>query len=346
MADFQPKNKRKAQEQSADLLDRWAAMEGKPLPPTFIAGRGVNIQLAALQTHLFTAMEEAENPNYLVYELRRSVEEVDFAGFTFALCQTLYNQSYLSDNKDVNSGIERAVDNGLKIAGQNFIGGMIATTLNDLCRLAYGVENPSTDQRKKISSIIDILRRNRLPMSIPKTDKTGKIVDRIKVKDTLVFPVREGERESDGAKYYVLYLHPIFCSLAEGFLEAPQDLTKQLSAVTNKKAAYHYHLLRVLLLSRKPPKYPPLVRYTDTLLEELGLAEAYQKQPSRTEEQIIEACKVMEKIGIITGFEDARGRKGRRKTALLKLTFHYNPNYIQKSKTNKQKQLTTGEATD
>lgn len=302
--------------------------EERYLPPTYKAGRGVNIQLASLQQTLFTALEEAESPNYIVYELRRSVKEVDFAAFTFAVTQTLYNQSYLKGNEDTNSGLERTIDKALqRQTGQTFFGGTIATTLKDLCRLAYGVEEPDVTQKKKIASIIDILKNNPLPISIPIVNDKGE-KDRIRLKDTLAFPIREGERESDKAKFFVLYLHPIFCNLADGFLEAPQDLTKQLTAVVERKTAAHYHLLRLLLLQKK--SNTPFVRYTDTLLEELGLTEAYQDQATRTEKQLLSICEDMKKIGIITEYEVERGRRGRRRNALIKISFHLNPNYIRK----------------
>ena len=342
-AKAKPKPKPLFERLDPDVIDKWAAVEGNQLPQTFIAGRAVNMQLATLQRHLFTALEEAESPNYLIYELRRSVQEVDFAGFTLAVCQTLYNQSYLSKNQDVNSGLERRIDKGLQEqTGQNFFGGTICITLSDLCRLAYGVKKPDTTQRQKMSSIIDILKNNSYPLSIPITDNKGVVIDRMKIKDTLVFPIREAERESDGAKYYVLYLHPIFCNMAQGFLEAPQDITNQLATAVKEtgttRTAAQYHLLRVLLLHRVSPNFPPLIRYTKTLLEELGLVEAYQDQPTRTEKQLIETCKVMVKMGIITHFEEERGKKGRRKSALIKITFHYDPNYIRKEKTNEQGQ--------
>ena len=327
MADFQPKNKRKAQEQSADLLDRWAAIEWNSLPETFKVGRDASLQLAKIQRDLFTDMEEQQSGNYIVSGLPRKITRTDFSAFSFAVGQILYNQSYQSGNTDTNSGLSQQIAPKMRAqTGHTYYGGEIVASLKDLCRYAYGEEEPNKVQRVAMATLIDTIHSTPVTITFPNGDK---------VEASLCVKMGVFTRAKDGAITYHLILNPIFCeNVKRNFAEFPQDLMKRLTAVTKQKTEAH---LRLTMLLGLQDKRKPFVRRIDQLIEDLGLTEAYKAQRTRTEKQIKKLIKEMEALGIITPptkiETDIVGRKER----ISKVTFHLNPNFVRVEKPDEQK---------
>lgn len=303
-------------------------------PPTWRWGRGMGVQLAKIERNLFTSLEEDESPYAIIYDdlkLRRNIKPVDFSALCFAVTKILSDQSVQNDNTDTNSGKARTIDQALKRqTGSDFFGGTIEATLNDLCEAGYG-ESQDTTLRKKFSGIIELLKKTPLEISIPIKNERGE-QDRIRVKDTLLFPIRESKRESDGAKYYILYLHPVFCSMSNGWAVFPQNTTQLLATTLKKKKrqrmAGHYHLLRLLFMQKEKT----IIRSLDVLLDELGLAEEYEEQPKRTEKKLLELCEDVRDMGVITDFKATKGRVGRRRDAIVKITFSVNTKFIEEQK--------------
>ena len=127
----------------------------KELPQHFKLARDAALQLSKVERNLFTDMEEAQSGNYIISGLTKQVTELDFTAFTFAVGQILYNQSYQSGNEDINSGLKREEAKNLsRKTGETLYNGSIVTSLNELCRLAYGVKEPSTVKaaRPRVSS--------------------------------------------------------------------------------------------------------------------------------------------------------------------------------------------------
>jgi len=292
-------------------------------PETWRWGRSMGLQLAKVERNLFTTLEENESQNAIIYDnlkLRRAVKEVDFQALIFAVTKILSDQSAQHNNTDTNSGTERQLDEELKRqTGRDFFGGTIVATLNQICEEGYG-EKPDNDQRRKLSALIQFLKENSLEMSIPITNNFGEL-DKIRVKDTLMFPIREGIRESDGAKYYILYLHPIFCDMSNGWATIPRNATAQLAQVLKKKKKNrrpeHYHLMRLLYMQQSSE----VTRSMESLLEELGLSEEYEDKPGRTEEKLIETFKDLKEAGVISEYTPTFGRVGRRRNAIVKVSF-------------------------
>ena len=300
-------------------------------PPTWRWGRGIGVQLAKIERNLFTSLEEEASPYAIIYDdlkLRRNIKPVDFSALCFAFAKILSDQSVQYDNTDTNTGKERKIDEHLKRqTGGNFFGGTIEATLNELCEAGYGESQDST-LRKKFSGIIELLGKTRLEISIPIKNERGE-QDRILVKDTLLFPIREAKRQSDGAKYYILYLHPVFCNLSNGWASFPQNTTQLLATTLKRKKrqrmAGHYHLLRLLFMQKEKT----IIRTLDVLLDELGLAEEYEVQPKRTEKKLLELCEDIRDMGAITDFKPSKGRVGRRRDAVVKITFSVNTKFIE-----------------
>lgn len=292
-------------------------------PETWRWGRGMGLQLAKIERDLFTSLEEKESPNVIIYDnskLRRAVKEVDFQALIFAVTKILSDQSTQNNNTDTNSGIKRELDAALKKqTGRDFFGGTIVATLNQICEEGYG-DKPDNDQRRKQSALIQFLKDNAFEMAIPIINNFGEL-DKLRVKDTLMFPIREGIRESDGSKYYVLYLHPIFCDMSNGWATIPRNATAQLAQTLKRKKKNrrpeHYHLMRLLYMQQGTE----VTRSMEALLEELGLSEEYEDKPGRTEEKLIETFKDLKAAGIISDYDATFGRVGRRRNAIVKVTF-------------------------
>lgn len=293
----------------------------KPEPPFFKVGRYAALQFSKVERDLFTDMEEAESGNYIISGLTKQVTELDFTAFTFAVGQILYNQSYKSGNEDVNSGLKREVATPITDAtGEKSYTGNIVTSLNELCRLAYGVKEPSTELRKKMATLIDTIDQKPVNIQYPNGDK---------MESKLCVTMNKYTREKDGAILYDLYLNPIFGSrIQKQFGELPQDvilcLEKSCKKKKQRKQAAHYLLLRWLSVQDK--RYPHKLTI-DVLIRELRMEEYFNKNKGMAEKQLLSICNVMEDIGILSSYntdykETVKGMR------IESITFYPNPNYI------------------
>ena len=288
----------------------------KPVPDSYKLGRDSTLQLAKIERNLFTDMEERESGNYIVSGLNKKVTELDFTAFSFAVGQILYNQSYQSGNVETNSGISKTISRKMsKTFEEQAYTGDIVTSLNDLCRLAYGVEATDQRQRKTMSTLIDVIHST--PVTI-QTPKGAKI-------ESILCACMEKYTAEDGAISYNLHLHPIFChGVANNFAELPQDLTKRLSGATKKKTLSHYRLIRLL---SNQDKRKPFVRTIAQLLADLALDEAYNKDRGRTEKQLLSVIDSMKDIELLSSY-DIEYMTIRNKKAIGKITFHLNRDFI------------------
>ena len=290
------------------------SIKTEKLPPSFKMGRDVALQLSRVEGDLFTDMKkknENENGKYIIYGLSRAISELDFAGFSFAVCQILYNQSFQYGNTDTNSGqTKEEAKEYSAIVGSTQYSGNIVTSLNDLCRLAYGVDEVTANQRKKMARLINSIDDTYVKMQCP----NGSYI-----KSWLCRREKESYTAENGAVYYYLRLTPIFCSdVMNNFGELPQDITKRLSEATKKKTAAHYRLLRLLAIQTKNR---PFVRTIEQLLEELNLDEAHKKDRRRTEEQLVSLFECMKKMKMIDRYK-IEYTTTRAKKVIDKVTFY------------------------
>lgn len=298
------------------------ALSDKPVPATYKASRGTQLQTAKWAGTIFGRIEAKEKGVYIVSGLPLNVSETDFEAFSLGVAQILYNQSHQSGNLDTNSGLIRQEARGLTAeTGHTYYSGTIVTSLNDLCRKSYGVEEPTTQQKEAMMSLIDTLHDTPVRIDYPNGDRAE-----------LSLSVKMGKftRAKDGAISYWLALNPIFCeSVKNNFAEYPQDLTKRLTAATTKKTAAHYRLLKYL--GSQMQAESPCVRRATSLIEDLGMEAEYRKNKSRAEKRLLSICKDMIKIGIISDFEEEYETKRGRKS-LSKVRFHLNPSFPRKLK--------------
>ena len=293
----------------------------KPEPPFFKVGRYAALQLSKVERDLFTDMEEAESGNYIISGLTKQVTELDFTAFTFAVGQILYNQSYKSGNEDINSGLKRELSKKpTQATGEAQYYGSIVTSLNELCRLAYGVEEPSTELRKKMVSLIDTIHKQPVEIKFP----NGDILESV-----LCATMGKYTRAKDGAILYDLHLNPIFGSqIQRQFGELPQDvilcLEKSCKEKKQRKQAAHYLLLRWLSVQDK--RYPRKLTI-DVIIKELRMEEYFKKNKGMAEKQLLSICNTMEDIGILSSHEVDYRETGKGKR-IDSITFHLNPNYI------------------
>lgn len=331
-----PNKADKAEAKLNELKDFLRDLEKKPIKEPFKLGRDAVIQLAKSQRDLFTDIREKESGNYIVSGLSRKVSETDFAAFCLAAGQALYNQSVQSENEETNSGISREWAPKISgIIGRKVYTGEIAIKLNDFCKLAYGVDNVSEQQRKSMATLLQVLHSETVKIQFPNSGD--------EIEDMVCFTRLKFKSGEDGAIYYWLLLNPIFCeNVKRNFAELPQDITKRLTGATERKTAAHY---RLIMLLAAQDKRKPFVRYIGTLLEELGIDEdAYKKNRRQTEKQILQICEDMKETGIIADFktEEKEGRGG--KKFVEKITFTLNPDFpTTRQKREEQKQDETGE---
>lgn len=314
-----------AESEKKDLL---LEIGTKRLPPTFRLGRDAIIQLSKVERDLFTDIEEAQSGNYIISGIQRYVTELDFTAFTFAVGQILYNQSYQSGNDDINSGIERGIANSLsQKTGTTLYVGEIVTSLNELCRLAYGTV-PTTELKKKMATLIDNIGKIPVIIRFPNGDKLESI---------LCFSMNKYTRKKDGAVLYDLHLNPIFGSRIQNqFGELPQDIIEMLDKACKKKGqrkhAAHYLLIR--WLSHQDKRYSHTLTI-DTIIEELRMEELFKGNRGRGDRQLLSICDIMVDVGILSNYEPKYSSGNKRH--IEKITFRLNPKFIRQPKDAKER---------
>lgn len=302
-----------------EKIDAGALISSDNLPDFFKISRDATLQLSKIERDLFTDMEESQSGNYIISGIEKNITALDFTAFTFAVGQILYNQSYKSGNTDINSGIKREyAPKYSKDTGEQAYSGTIATSLNELCRLAYGTE-PSTELKKKMATLIDTIDKKTVSIKYPNGDTSLH---------RLCVMMDRYTRKEDGAVFYNLQLNPIFGSrIKNQFGELPQDITAKLSEATKKKTAAHYLLLRWLSAQDKRHPHPLTI---DKIIQELRMEEFFRKDRGKADKQLLSVCEAMVKIGILSKYE-AEYSSGKR-SHIKKITFYLNPIFIRDPK--------------
>lgn len=298
-----------------DSSDLWGSLDRtKHIPATFKMGRQVSMQLQKIERDLFTDLEEKQSGNYIVRGIEKKVSEYDFHAFSIAMAKILYNQSYQSGNEKENSGVKKEIAGTAKDGKARYSGNIVAT-LNEICREAYGVDTPSTEKRKAMATLLDTLHNNQVHIDFPNGDT---------LKATLCATMGIYTRKADGATIYNLVLNPIFCEAVENnFALLPQYTMQRLALTTDRQTAAHLKLLKLLAMQ---DKRRPYTRYFTELLKDMGLDEAYNNKPARTEQQSLKIFDDMVGVGIITSYS-TETKTIHNKTRIDKVTFTLNPDF-------------------
>lgn len=291
------------------------------LPPTWKLGRAGQLALASANRDLFAEQEEQATGATIIHgdkELTELMQGLDFVAFCYGARQALSNQSYQSGNEDTFSGNSKKEAKRAKELG-GYIGD-ITITLTDLCRYGYGVEEPSTEQKKNMKKVLETLHAH-------KATFTGK---GFKVEFPICATLAEITREQDGAKVFHLNLNPIFCkNVNENFGELPQTALLSLSKVTRRKAAAHYWLLTTLAIQDKRKTF---VRHFVELVKDMKLNDVLKEgRRAWVEKRVLAVIEDVKKTGAIESYSvDYETSGGTKK--ISRITFRHNPEFYRDSK--------------
>ena len=265
-----------AEDEGNGLLLQTLGEATKKVDDTFRMGRDAHLQLAKVKRDLFTDLEEKESGNYIVSGLERCVSKLDFTAFGIAASQILYNQSQYKGGKAFNSGLTQSESKrATQIAGTTQYMGDVLVTLKDICRYAYGVDEPDYKQKKAMEKLLTTLHEKFITIHYPNGDMQNSHL-------CVIFDAYD--RAADGAKLYHLRLHPIFCNkVMRNFGELPQDVIRRLSSLVKRKTEAHYELIRLIGLQKKGSNFS---RYIGDLVEDLGLTEDYKTNRGRIETRL------------------------------------------------------------
>lgn len=297
----------------SNFIDLLSGVGGVSLPSNFKEGRAATFALAKVEKErtLWTDMEEKESGNIIIHGITRKVNEMDFYAFCLAARQILYNQSLKSGHDKENSGLILQESEAFnRETGVKRYNGNIVASITDLCR-GYGTDKPSLQQRKKMNALLDVLHSTPVKITFPNGDVLEK---------WLCVKSERYKRKEDGAILYNLILNPIFCEDIGSYSLLPQDIAFRLSEATPRLSAEHYRLLNLLKVQ---DKRKPFVRYVGTMVEELGITEAFKAKRTRTENRLIELFEVMKKVEIITGYKIDYKTSSKGKKAIEKITCYF-----------------------
>ena len=292
----------------------------RPEPPTWKYGRYAALQMAEINRDLWSDVRESESGNYIISGLNKKVSRLDFEAFSLAIAQTLYNQSVMSGNGELNSGLKKLVsDNVSKLLGYIAYMGEIVVTRDDLCRKAWGKE-PTTETKKKMDALLETFTNTPVNIKYPNGDTR---------ESRLCVIMEKYNRKKDNAVIYALHLNPIFSiCIKNQFGELPQDITAQLDKSCKKMGAEHIILLRWLSVQDKRVPHP---RNIETLITDLKMEDYFDGNRGKAEKRLISVCNTMVDIGILSKYETER-KLIRNKERIVNITFYLNPQFPRHNK--------------
>jgi hypothetical protein len=281
----------------------------KRLPKTFKVGRALMANQDSIENQLFDILEAKETRSFEVCGVAKSITPKLLHQTTFALCQVLSNTSYQYGNEEAHTGM--AVDGKClkthkeplkgteitkegEVVEKEYHYAEIRTSLKELAKFAFGVDEPTGVQRQEIEKALYAMQNDGVDIAFG-----GKVYHK-----SLVWV--EGwvtrEKENDLKEVY-LVLNPIFGRLAaKSYAKHPQDASKRLNNAV-KKVTIHHLRLRDLLANQKVKK-EPFRRYISTLLKEIGLWEKYQSEKKRYMAKLEEMFKAMVDIKLLNSMPE------------------------------------------
>lgn len=311
-----------------DALKGEAGKIQKPIPESFKVARTATQAMRQAEATLFAADKVEYAPI-----MPKGVNPFHFEALKFAVAATLSNQSYqygTMDKMDKTAPLTGLVTNeeskqcaeasGLTTTrGRIPFMGYIRVTLNDLCRRGFGGATDN-NYKKAFEKLIVALDRTPFEYISPDGDSYKGYVCKV---------MGEYTRKSDGAKEYLLALHPSFSSnIVKGFAVFPQDFTKRLAAAAGKKRRLSRAYFAMAAMLANQDKLKPVTRYLDDILEELGLSENYYRQPDRTEALLRDIFDAMREIKLIHSYSiDTYNTTTRGKKRMAKFTFTLDPDF-------------------
>jgi len=283
-------------------LERQLEEMGKsPVPDVYKVPREVGHQITARQLELFEDYIEPDmTPDGT--QIRAigidGVKEFHFRIFTQAASNILYNQSVQAGHPNENTGVERRKAEEFskslsEVTGtyQEKYGGTIIASLYEICQKAYGVKDPSTRQKRDMQELIANLDTVKMEIKYPNGDV---------LKRRMCTVIEEYIRQKDGAHFYKIFLHPIFCEqLENNFSAHPQDIMERLNGAVERTTSAHIILLQYLGLQ---DKRKPCTMTADNFLSRLGMKAAYKKNKGRTMAQVRKLCQAMVDVEMATKY--------------------------------------------
>lgn len=295
---------------------------------TFKISRRYLLHAPAIERNLFSELTEpTEETDIVISGLTKKVSELDLASLTFAVGKILYDQSHTARNEEYNTGLYSAED--AKTTDGLRRGGYIVTSIIDLCRIAYGTKDPTSAQKKKMKSLIELVDTTPVTFTFPNGDRL----------DSKIFTTMNGFTKADGGATYIdLAINPIFCGnfLKNDYGLFPHDstlrLTEALRSRGERPTAQHYWLMEWLSAQRETK---PKAIGLDNLLRNLNLTEYYRKDRKKAEKKLESLFASMRGIGLLRSDLDENPVRGfRQADAEPMFTFYINPDWSKPTSSN------------
>lgn len=282
-----------------------------PLPQEQKVARALITQAHKMQEDLFSVLEQGrKNPDgSIVYSALPSIiSEYDFRAYVLGAQLILHDQSYICNNLEegkgknkeiINSGVKREESNLKGTDGRTLYNGNIVTSLNDLCRIGYGIpedKEPTKSQRDNMKKAIETL--DSTPIGIVYGNGDERQTYLIKVMETF-------NRKRDGAVMYHLVLNPIFTSNAKGYGTMLRGATTRLSLHLSSKgktgragkSAAHYAFLQLISIQDKRKEWCISL---ENLLRHLNLLGQFKKDKKRITAKLEGIFEAFVAIGLLS----------------------------------------------
>lgn len=338
--------------------------QGGGKPPLFKISRDYVIQSTEVEANLFISIQQNKLDVFNMGAVQKRLSRRDALCYVYALEQILYSQSVQS-GAALNTGTRCIPSNATKQQRQTMdtdtehsltkksnrladVGidaecGAVKATLNELCRVAYGVENPTTEQKERMKAIIYAVDNTQVGIVYKKDNE--EVLMRVKLatlwfeRDTEPIKSREdyynrmrNNRFDDvnaPIEYYI-EINPIFCNMKQGYGLLPIDAMSRLTDITKqqgKRKTYGHIKLMTYFAIQKTDAV--LTRTEDELLRQMGVDLAECKKNNhlpRAKQELCDTLQMLVDIGQLVKLPIATTDKTG--TTTYKITI--NPNFTKK----------------
>ena len=251
-------------------------------------GRDFMTRQEEIETQLFDALDDVlakpEMSSVVIGGVTKTISGKLLRQVFHALGQVLSNDSYKYSNEKEHTGI--AVQGEIKrinepnitlqpqrINEKNYYHSQIRTSLRELAKLAFGVDNPTGEQYKEVNKTLIALQNEGLQIKYQGTEVQKSL---LWVEGRTIRNYKTQEQELS------IVLNPLFAmNAAKNYALHPQDANRRIAQAVKQPTEAHYILRDILAMQ---DKRKPFRIYITTLLQKLDLIDEYKKNKKRVME--------------------------------------------------------------
>lgn len=296
----------------SDALTAWKIKNRKKLnrkgPSVVKVARGL-LPIITDVPRFVDAVERGKDVDEYSAVTLPSDQELNFKLLIFTLACKLYELSYKFGHYKKNTGIDTIVSDKTG----NYVG-VINVTTTEIAREMFGVETPTNSQKKMVIELVFFLKKTYYEKKRP----DGSIeIGQVIVPTLIVDP------KTKQTSFQIAFCEEYTKNIQNQFGLFPRNVLKRLREIVPRLTLTHIDLL----LKFGAMKVGEYTWGIDAIMEGLSIKEAYKKNPSRTEKQLLSYMNDLRKLGMFSKVRPIEGPKKHGRIPIKQINFAQDPEF-------------------